>query len=61
MNSKYILTPILQDTPGGKTVICTSVIEALKTHIFTTERLMSSTLNSKTQITDDKTNHSTIV
>ena len=45
-----ILTLILQDTPGGNTVICTSVIETLKTHIFTTETLMMSlNLNSKTQ------------
>ena len=30
-----ILTLILQDTPGGNTATCTSVIETLKTHIFT--------------------------
>ena len=30
-----ILTLILQDTPGGNTVTCTSVIQTLKTHIFT--------------------------
>ena len=29
-----ILTLILQDTPGGNTVTCTSVIETLKWHIF---------------------------
>ena len=35
MNSTvHILTLILQDTPGGNTVTCTSVIETLKWHIF---------------------------